>query len=591
MKLRSLLIVSYSAIGAGILGILLVIFLMFDNEQKLNVAQEVRYQSYLRADELRQSSDELTRLARTYVVTGDDRYESMYWDVLDIRNGKKARPLAYERIYWDLVVDYGTKPRADGNTVALNDLMKQLGFTDEEMALLTQAQKNSDGLVTTETIAMNAIKGLYDDGQGNYTVQKAPDRDLAIRIMHDVTYHTDKASIMKPIDEFFAKLDQRTAAKVMELSQTADLLLTLSIILAVLVLVLIVFVGSLVTRKVSRSLGADPAEIERITDQVAQGNLELELDSTVKTGVYVSVVRMVGSLKRKSAVLARLSEGNLVVESPLESANDRLGLAIQTLIDSLNSTLGRISQTVEQVNAGAQQVADASQSLSQGATEQASSLEQITSQLAEINGQAKTNMQGALSVNQLATTAKDSAAQGAGQMQLVVEAMAEINKSAEGIRKIAKAIDDIAFQTNLLSLNANVEAARAGKYGKGFAVVADEVRSLAVRSGASVKEATELVNQALRNIDHGNKLALTTAKQIDGIVGIATQVADIAQDVSVASKLQSQGLDQISTGLDQIDHVTQSNTASAEESASAAEELAGQATEVRALLAQFRIRD
>ncbi|MEI8095729.1 MAG: methyl-accepting chemotaxis protein [Spirochaetales bacterium] len=589
MKLRSVLTVSFVGIGLGVVALLAVIYLMFTNQDALNRAQEVRYLSYVRADELRQSSDDLTRLARTYVVTGDGRYEKMYWDVLDIRNGKKPRPMNYERIYWDLMVNYGEKPRPDDTTVALQDLMKQLGFTDEELGLLTEAQKNSDGLVTTETVAMNAIKGLYNDGNGNYTVEKPADRDLAIRIMHDVQYHTDKAKIVKPIDQFFAKLDQRTAATVANFKTTGDVLLVSAIALTVLLLVLIVLIGFTVTRKVSRSLGEDPAVIESITDEVALGNLEVKLHAGQTSGVYSSVVRMVASLKRKADVLTAVSGGDLTMESPLESDRDGLGQALQAMIRSLNHTLGRIHTNVEQVNSGASQVADASQSLSQGATEQASSMEQITSSLTEINSQAKRNMEGALQVNQLATSARDSAAQGNTQMQKVVAAMAEINKSAEGIKKIAKAIDDIAFQTSLLSLNANVEAARAGKYGKGFAVVADEVRSLAVRSGNSVKEATELVEQALRNIENGNKLAAVTAKQIDGIVGIASKVAEIASEVSAASREQSGALDQIAAGLEQIDRVTQSNTASAEESASAAEELAGQAADVRSMLAQFRL--
>lgn len=102
-------------------------------------SQENRYQSYLLADELRQSSDNLTRLARTYVVTNDIKYEQMYNDILDIRNGKKPRPQSYERIYWDFISNDGKKTRPDGNTIVLQDLMKQQGFTDEEFAKLKQA--------------------------------------------------------------------------------------------------------------------------------------------------------------------------------------------------------------------------------------------------------------------------------------------------------------------------------------------------------------------------------------------------------------------------------------------------------------------
>ena len=124
-------------------------------------------------------------------------------------------------------------------------------------------------------------------------------------------------------------------------------------------------------------------------------------------------------------------------------------------------------------------------------------------------------------------------------MKDLVAAMTDINSSAEEIRKIVKAIDDISFQINLLALNANVEAARAGKYGKGFAVVAEEVRNLAVRSANSVKDTTRMVDEAISNIARGNGLVDVTAKQLTSIVGGAAQVAGLAEQVAVAGKEQS----------------------------------------------------
>ena len=130
MKLKSTLLLTYSIIVISVLILVSVILLMVQNQSKLNDAQEVRYQSYLRADEMRQSSDDLTRLARTYVMSGgDEKYEKMYWDILAIRNGQKPRPESYERIYWDLVSEYGQEPRPDSNqSIALLDLMAELGL-------------------------------------------------------------------------------------------------------------------------------------------------------------------------------------------------------------------------------------------------------------------------------------------------------------------------------------------------------------------------------------------------------------------------------------------------------------------------------
>jgi len=181
--------------------------LLYFSQQNLATLGEIRYQSNLIADQLRQSSDELTRLVRTYAVTRNEKFEKQFWDVLAIRNGKKPRPLHYDRIYWDfLTVENGKPPYPSGKAVSMKSLMKEAGFSKRELALLAEAQKNSDELVSLEKKAMDAIKGKGSKG--------VPDQKMALDILFGEEYHQDKIKIMAPINTFLKELDQRTQKQV-----------------------------------------------------------------------------------------------------------------------------------------------------------------------------------------------------------------------------------------------------------------------------------------------------------------------------------------------------------------------------------------
>ncbi len=176
-------------------------------------SQQRHARSYQLADELRHTSDDLTRFARMYAVTGEDRYQRAYEQVLAIRNGTAPRPEHYERIYWDLVLDSGATPRALGPPVALETLMQQAGFTTEEFAKLREAQAASDSLARIELVAMHLARGEYQDGAGGFTRHGRPDQPAAIRMLHDQRYLHAKARIMGPIDGFLGMVDDRTAGE------------------------------------------------------------------------------------------------------------------------------------------------------------------------------------------------------------------------------------------------------------------------------------------------------------------------------------------------------------------------------------------
>jgi len=200
-----------SVVLLSLLSVFIILSLWFHN--KLNQSQKKRYLSYIAADELRQSSDDLTRMVRTYAVTNDPRYEKMYWDI--------SRPVRYENIYWDFVASANEKPRADGQTISLLKIMEDLEFTQAEFDKLAEAQKHSDDLVEKEVVAMHAMKGEFLDAEGEFSISAEPDYDYARSLLFGEAYHRDKVEIMTPIDEVFVRVNARTEAQV-----TIDMIFT-----------------------------------------------------------------------------------------------------------------------------------------------------------------------------------------------------------------------------------------------------------------------------------------------------------------------------------------------------------------------------
>ena len=184
LSLRTLNHIFY--ITSGVLVSLLAVFcvLLFLGQRELERTHTLRDASYLLADELRQSSDDLTRMARTYVVTGNPKFEQLYWEILAIRNGEARRPRHYERIYWDLVTEEHDRLQIeqDGTMTSLRTRMERVGFTSIEFAKLEEGEFHSNQLVQSERVAFNAMKGLFQDSTGQFNVQGAPDTELARRV-------------------------------------------------------------------------------------------------------------------------------------------------------------------------------------------------------------------------------------------------------------------------------------------------------------------------------------------------------------------------------------------------------------------------
>jgi methyl-accepting chemotaxis protein len=321
-----------------VVGLLVLSFLAFWNQQDLSRARENRHESYRLANELRQSSDELTRTARTYVVTCDPAYEREYWHILAVRNGEA--------------------PRADGRTVALRTLMEQQGFTRTELAKLEEAEDNSNALVTTETIAMHAVKGRFADGRGGYTKEGVPDLELARRIMHDAKYHADKATIMGPITDFERMIDVRTAQEVVAIDWWNDLL-------AVAILVLAAF-ATFVTwaalaahgrglRRAIDQLAATAENVGSGATQLAAGSQSLAQGASEQ----VAAVEDISASARETSAMATENAKRTQAATELvgqereqfDEASERLGEMVRAMeaIDAASGRISKINKVIDEI--------------------------------------------------------------------------------------------------------------------------------------------------------------------------------------------------------------------------------------------------
>lgn len=516
---------------------------------RVESAEQRRYQSYLYATELRQSSDDLTRLVRAYVTTGDAQFEKQYFDILAIRNGQKPRPQEYERIYWDFVAAGTGKPRPDGETVALQALMKRAGFTGAEFAKLKEAESNSNGLVSRETIAMNAIKGRFDDGLGGFTKLGAPDREMAIKLVFDADYHRFKAQIMQPIDQFFVLLKQRTDGEVALALEQADF--WMRVVLGLIALTLVTIAGSLIFayRYLNRILGSEPVEVAAALKEIAAGRLGGQIRQASQNSVL--------------GVLSHMREELTSMIRAIRDGSHHIKASGSELTGHTHS----VSEDSQQQTESAAQIAAAVEQLAVGVTEMASA---------------------AQNVERITSNAQDEVNLGAQQVAEVVEKIHQIRDGvlessrtvhvlgaeSEKITSIVGVIRDVADQTGLLALNAAIEAARAGEQGRGFAVVADEVRKLAERTAQSTKEITQMVESlqsgvrvsvskmegAVTLVEEGEVISVKVEHSLSQIQERTAEVLLVVRDITGALAEQRTAGNEIATNVERIVQLSERNS-------------------------------
>ena len=379
------------------------------------------------------------------------------------------------------------------------------------------------------------------------------------------------------------------------MSARNHLVLLCALFSAIGLLVLIV-VSSILIRKALHPL----KEIAKVGESVAEGDFAVDIRYENKDEIgdlCLSIQDVVSNIQRiitdLSDKLKDLSQGNFCValdnEESYPGAYRPLLLTLQEITGDLDKTMSEIKNSAGAVNTGAGQVSSAAQGLSQGATEQASSIEQLSATMNDISIKIKETADMAVKASVLSGHTGEAVERSNKKMSEMSKAMLEITHKSNEINKIIKTIDDIAFQTNILSLNAAIEAARAGAAGKGFAVVADEVGNLAQKSAKAAQNTATLIEETILAVEKGAKITEETAESLGTVSQHTVQINSFIRDISAASEEEAKGVSQISAGIEQISATVQNNSATAEESAAASEELSRQANLLNSLVSKFRL--
>lgn len=410
------------------------------------------------------------------------------------------------------------------------------------------------------------------------------------------------AELAHAYDEIYQQLVALMNIKVTEgdnLSKTLSLVSYAAFGIVIVIIVGSYFISMKIGDEVAVGISKPIDELKQRLRTFAQGDLETPfpaVDSQDEIADMVGVAKnMAADLKTiisdSDKLLGKMAEGDYTVSSDMEDkyTGDFIGLlmAMRQMKTKMNDVMSHINEISSLVTAGSNNLAQAAQEIAEGAMDQSAAIEELQATFADITGGVEKTSEKLNDTYRIAQEYAEEADHSHTEMQGMVDVIGRINDTSKQIENIISEIEDIASQTNLLSLNAAIEAARAGEAGKGFAVVAGQIRSLSEQSAKAAVDTRQLIESAIAVSNEGNDAAERVSTSIEKVINGMKEVADSSQKLSEIAEEQAKAMEQAEAGINQISDVVQSNSANAEETSATSEELSAQAETMNALISKF----
>lgn len=492
-----------------------------------------------------------------------------------------------------------------GKNILWSMTTEDAGETQERLDLVQAAMDILDNsLIELRKVYIGNKSDLDDFEQAIQNVDSVADemfmliqqnKNAEAVALYNSTY---EPAIEKAVNAL-AKIGESASERATNRYRSAGIEKIFSLLLCVVIATISITVSLLAYRVLVKLLTKPIVEIEAAAKEMAAGSLQVDIQyesedelGSLANSMRVMIASFSNIVEDVGYCLGAMAEGNFLVKSNAKenyiADYEPILVHMEQISDVLCAVIQEIKNSSAQVHEWAGNLARGSQNLAEATTEQAGAVQELTATVGEVTEEVFDTAQGANLAYKVTGEMNEEAKISAGHMERMTEAMNRINETSKQIENIIQSIEDIASQTNLLSLNASIEAARAGEAGRGFAVVADEVRLLADESAKAAVNTRELIQTTVNEISIGNEIAGETWESLRQVLAKIEEVLGIIEQAKISTHQQAEAVSQIKRGIEHISNVVENNAATAQESSASSQELSVQAEVLKELMEQFR---